>query len=111
MKARYREKIIQTKDVKEAVDIEWNKRIDQVYDSVKRDCSAQLLAVIFYALKVNHKHSNKYLQSFKREIEDIFELMQSGVFGRKFDTQDCINFMRDECGIDFDGKEGVENGK
>lgn len=82
---------------------EWNKKRDEMYNEVKKDVSAQLLAVFFTTLyKPPYKWRKDRLKKFKKNIEYTFKDMTTGVLGKDFGTVDCLNFLKKEFGIDFD---------
>lgn len=91
------------KELKQYVDEEWEKKQNEVYKIAVKDVSAQLLAVFFSTLyQPPYKWRKKRLMEFKRNVEFMFQTMTTGVLGRDFTTEHCIEFMKKEFGIDFD---------
>lgn len=91
------------KQLEEYLAAEWEKKQSEVYKAVTKDVSAQLLAVFFTTLyEPPYKWRKKRLLEFKHNVELMFQLMTTGVLGKKFGTQECIDFMKKEFGIDFD---------
>ncbi|MCI5904582.1 MAG: hypothetical protein MRZ61_05520 [Oscillospiraceae bacterium] len=89
--------------VQQYIDKEWNKRVEQVFESCKRDIIAQLMSVCCMALSVQFGFGRERLNRFKKSVE---EMLKFEAFGKKSNTQNCIDLMRDKYGIDFDSKEG-----
>lgn len=102
MKARYKEKLIQKSDVEKAVQAEWDMKIDTLYEEVKKDVVAQLMATVLCYLNKRYGWKGKVLNSIKEGTEDMFKIMQSdGIMGKPFTTQNCIEYMK-EIGVNFD---------
>lgn len=82
---------------------EWLKKQDSMYKAATNDISAQLLAVMFSTLsREPYNWSAEQLLQFKKDVELTFSFMTTGVLGKSFGTVDCIQFMKNEFGIDFD---------
>ena len=102
MKSNYKRKIIQPKDVEKAVEIEYNKRIDELYEQVKSDVVAQIMAVCCYDLNKEFGFGRERIQRFVSGVSSYFEIMLTeGVLGQPFTTQNCIDFLMREYGIDI----------
>lgn len=102
MKARYKEKLIQKSDVEKAVNAEWDAKIDALYEEVKKDIVAQLMATVLCYLNKRYGWKGKVLNSIKEGVEDLFKIMQSGgIMGKEFNTQNCIDYMK-EIGVKFE---------
>ena len=69
---------------------------------VKNDVANQLIAVFFTALHKDFGFGKTRLVRVKESIETYFSLMQTGVFNKSFTPIDCINYLKDELGIDVD---------
>lgn len=103
MKANYKSNYVPKSLIKEKVKEEFDRITDKVYDDVKKDVAAQLMAVCCCALHAHFGFGKQRLNKFKAEVEDYFSLMlEKGIFGKTFTPINCIDYMRDEFGIDFD---------
>lgn len=113
MKANYsaktgsaRNMVMNDKQIENALNDEWNKKVDKVYDMALRDVSAQVLAVFFTVMNKEYGFGKTRLLRLKKSVESVFHLMNYDVMGRKFSTEDCIKYIKDNFDIDFD-KESV----
>lgn len=104
MKANYkREPTVKKSNIEAVVRSEFNKQLDNVYNEVKNDIAAQLMAVCCHALHSSFDFGAKRLRRFTDEVENLFEIMlNKGIFGKPFTTENCIEYMKNEFGIDFD---------
>ena len=41
------------------------------------------------------------MSQLKEHIESEFVMMKTGIFGRKYDADDCTKFLKDRYSIDF----------
>ena len=113
MKANYsaktgsaRNMVMNEKQIENALNKEWERKVDEVYNLALKDVSAQVLAVFFTVLNKEFGFGKTRLMKVKTSVEDTFHLMGYDVMGHKFNTEDCIQYMKDKFGIDFD-KESV----
>lgn len=97
---RARVKLIQEKDVIKAVDAEWNAKVDKVYETVKQDVAAQIMAGVLMYLNKRYGWKGQVLNNVKTGTEEMFKLMESGVLGKKFTTVDCIEYLQ-KLGVDI----------
>lgn len=94
-------KFIPIEQVKEALDFEWEQKVNLVYAEVKRDVATQILAVMLCYLKLRYHYTPKTLNSIKEGMESLFELMtKEGIFGRPFTPTSCIEWLETN-GITF----------
>lgn len=84
---------------------DWENRVNGVYANAKRDVSAQILAVFFTVMQKEHGWGKKRLMKLKGDVEAYFALMQQGVFNKSFTPVDCIDYIKEEFGIDLDKEE------
>lgn len=102
MRANYKSKIITTDNVEDAVAKEWDKKIDLLYEEVKKDVVAQLMATVLCYLHQRYGWGGKVLNSVKEGTEDLFKMMlKDGIMGKPFTTDNCIEYMR-SLGVEFD---------
>ena len=108
MKARYKQRCFCTvDDVERAVNEEVNAKIDAVYNSVKQDVAAQIMAVCLTELSSEFGFGEKRLKQFYSGVNGLFHVMSNdGIFGREFTPVNCIDAIRDKYGIDLDKQEG-----
>lgn len=91
------------KQLNDYLDSEWKKREKELYSAATKDISAQLLAVFFSTLyQPPYKWRKERLLKFKHNVDNMFLTMSTGVLGKKFGTEECIEFMKKEFDIDFD---------
>lgn len=96
MKARYKQKIIQPADVEKAVQAEWDLKIDQLYEEVKKDVVAQLTAVFLIYLHQRYGWKAGVLNSIKTGVEGLFKtMMTDGIFGKEFTPAHCIEHLKE----------------
>lgn len=101
-----KEKMVLTKDqIKQALSEEWEERCDQVYTEVRNDVANQVMSVFFTALHKDFGFGKQRLLKLKSSVETWFSFMQTGIFGKDFTPIDCINYFREEFGIDLDEEE------
>jgi len=101
--------VITVGEIKAAFNTEFGRRYNELFETAKRDVTAQLLAAFLTELNKEFGFGRKRLGRVKRGTESLFLLMASGGFmGKKFDTQTCIDYLRDNYGIDLDGKEAKQ---
>lgn len=104
-----RQVIITAGEMKRNFEREYNARAEEMFEQIKRDVVAQLMATCLTALKINFGFGKKRLQKFKSDVESLFIAMsRGGIMGKEFSTQSCIDLMRDEYGIDVDAR-GIDN--
>lgn len=111
MKANYSSKassgrnriVVSEDDIKKTLDEEWQKKVDQVYEATLKDVSAQVLAVFYTCLSKKYGFGKKRMLALKRDVEATFALMHTNnLLGKDFTTQDCLDYMKKEFGIDLD---------
>lgn len=94
--------------VEQTLNEEYAKRVDLVYKEVGRDVVAQIMATCCTVLNKDYHFGKDRLLRFKQGVEGLFKIMlKDGIVGQEFTTENCINYMRDNYGIDFDKKEEV----
>lgn len=94
--------------VEQTLNEEYAKRVDLVYKQVGRDVVAQIMATCCIVLNKDFQFGKERLTRFKQGVEGLFKIMLSGgIAGQPFTTENCINYMRDTYGIDFDKNEEV----
>lgn len=106
MKSNYKSHVLFCKEeVDRYIRDEWERLEQKEFEANLRDISAQLMAVCCMELNQEFHFGKDRLQRFKCGVEGLFKLMNdNGLMGKPFDTQSCIDYMRNKFGIDFDEK-------
>lgn len=100
-----RKVLISVKKMRDGFEKEFNLRADALFETVKRDVVAQLMATCLVELSNEFGFGKDRLNRFKSGVEALFIAMQEGgIFGQDFNTQNCIDLMRDKYGIDVECK-------
>lgn len=82
-----------------------DKKIDRVYEEVKRDVVIQIMAVMLCYLKQRYRYTPKTLNSIRDGMSDLLKMMcKDGIMGKPFTTQSCIDYLY-SIGIDLEKKE------
>lgn len=104
MKSRYKTKMFYTEqDIDKYIRKEWESKVDAVYISAKKDIAAQVMAVCLTELNKEFGFGKDRLNKFYSGVNDYFRLMSdNGIFGKEFTPINCINYMKEQYGIDVD---------
>ena len=104
MRSHYKDKYFTTvQDIKKAVKAECDAKIDAVYEEVKQDVAAQIMAVCCVELNKEFGFGKDRLNKFYRGVNDLLKLMSTdGIFGKPFTPVNCIELLRDKYSIDLD---------
>lgn len=100
MKSRYR--AFGETELQAKIRQELDQYRDSVYALVEKDCTYQAIAVAMTVLHREYGFGKQRLQRLKDLIEDEYAVMQSDVCGRSYSPRDCQQWLKDECGIDFE---------
>lgn len=104
-----KKKMVLTKEeIAQYINEEWESIKDTVYAEVKNDVANQVLAVFFTVLNKEFGFGKKRLLKVKEGVESYFSLMQKGIFNKPFTPIDCLNYLREEFGIDIDKDEIIK---
>ena len=97
---------IRTQQIKKAVDAEWQTKETEYFEKCKNDIVPQILAVCMFTLKTRFGFGKKRMNNFYSDIQATLKLMLSNdaVFGKKFTTQDLIDMVKNDYGIDLDSE-------
>lgn len=97
--------VITVGELKRNFEREYNARTDKIFEEIKRDIVAQLMATSMVELNKEFGFGTGRLRRFKNGTEGLFiSMAKDGIMGRKFDTQTCIDLMREKYDIDLDAK-------
>ena len=81
---------------------QFNERSGELYDAVKNDIAAQLMATVFTELHNDFGFDADRLQRVKTGTEALFQMMiNGGIMGEPFTTENCIEYMRKQFDIEF----------
>lgn len=107
-----RQVIMTVGEMKKHFEREYNRRAQEMFEQIKKDVVAQIMATCLVALQKFFGFGKKRLQRFKSCTEALFVAMAAGgIFGKEFTTQNCIDVMRERYGIDVEAKELKEKTK
>lgn len=77
------------------------------YETHAKDMSVQIIATVLYCFHLKGWRKKRLYRLFK-EINSTYNLMDGAVMGKKFNPDDCKNFIKDKYGIDLDKEVTVE---
>lgn len=94
------------KSLKKAVDTEWQQKEAEYFEMCKNDIIPQILAVCMFTLKTRFDFDKEHIMDFFDDMSGTLKLMldNGAVFGRKISSQDLIDMIKDEYGIDLDSE-------
>lgn len=99
MKARV---ITSATAVKKAVQEEYQKQKDEVYLETMGEIVPQAMAVVFLALSKDFKFGKKRLEQLLQGVKFYVDISQQGILNKKFTAIDCIEYLKEQYGIDLD---------
>ena len=90
--------------LRKAVDVEWEAKEAEYFEKCKNDIIPQILAVCMFTLKTRFGFGKKRINDFYSDMAGTLKLMldNGAVFGRKISSQDLIDMVKEEYGIDLD---------
>lgn len=102
MKSNYRKRIVTQDKLRDALKSEFEKNYNELFEFAKNDITAQVMAVCCYDLNKEFGFGKERMQRFVSGVSSYFELMLTeGVLGQPFTTQNCIDYLKREFGIDI----------
>lgn len=102
MKCRIPQICVTEQQVREELNRQFDERSGELYDAVKDDIVAQLMATMFVVLHNDFHFGSDRLQRVKTGTEAMFKLMLAdGIMGKPFNTLNCVEYMQKQFGIDF----------
>lgn len=105
MKAR----VLRTdKQIKRALHKEALKQSKEIYGQALEDAAYQVESVMLCVLHKHFGFGKKRLHKLFNLIEDEFILMNQGVLGRSYTTDDCKQFLKDEFDLDVEASQYKE---
>lgn len=89
------------KEIRDICHAEVERELKEQYDNIVRSSVYNSLAVAFCVLARDHGFGRRRLASLKNAIENEFVLMDLGVLGRAYSSNDCCIHLKNKYGIDF----------
>ncbi len=89
-------------EIKRLAEGEYLRLKDTVYDNVIRDVIPQFMSVCMVVLNRENGFGEKRLQQFLDSVRAEFEIMNCGILGKNYDPLDCLEFLKNNYGIDVD---------
>lgn len=93
-------------DIMREINKQVAEREDAIYAGVLKDITPQILAVVCLTLNKDYGFGEKRIKSFISGLHAYTKLMDTGVMGKKFNTIDCIDYVRESFGVDLDKEFG-----
>lgn len=92
--------------IKKAVNAEWQTKETEYFEMCKNDIIPQILAVCMFTLKTRFGFGKKRMNDFYNDMLGTLKLMldNGAIFGRKISSQDLIDMIKEEYGIDLDSE-------
>lgn len=87
--------------VQKEVEQEVTRQYQEIQNTIQQDIAVQLTAAIFYTLATWHGWGAKRLKRLMKEITTTFEDMSGVGFAGKFDTDDLVEKIKNDFGIDL----------
>lgn len=95
--------------IRRIVQDEATKQTTQIYEKAMKDAVYQNMAVVFCVLHREYGFGGERLRKLKNSVEAEYMAMKLGVLGKKYDTDDCRDFLKEKYGIDFEESMYGEN--
>lgn len=95
--------VVTAGEMKRNFEREFEKRLDELYDRIKADIAPQIMATCLVELHNEFGFGKDRLNRFKRGCESLYIMMESsGICGKPFTPQNCIDLMREKYDIDLE---------
>ncbi|MGN0654428.1 MAG: hypothetical protein ACI4KD_05885 [Oscillospiraceae bacterium] len=103
MKVRVPKTVFVTqKQIADELTRQFDEKSGELYDAVKDDIVAQLMATVLTCLHNDFGFDKDQLRQVKDGTEDLFVLMQNGgICGQEFNGLHCKAYMHDKFGIEW----------
>ena len=90
-------------EIRQRVEEEYQKKKDQIYESVIQDVLPQFMSVCMVELNKEFGFGEKRLRSVLDGVKDHFKLMDGvGILNHQYSTLDCLTYLQEKYGIDLD---------
>ena len=90
------------KEIRKVCEKQVTEYLTKNYQKISRDGAFQMLAVAFVVLIKEFGFGTKRLKRLKDLIENEFMLMEKGICGRQYNTDDCKRHLKENYSIDFE---------
>ena len=88
-------------EIRQRVEEEYQKKKDQIYESVIQDVLPQFMSVCMVELNKEFGFGEKRLRSVLDGVKDHFKLMDGvGILNHQYSTLDCLTYLKEKYGID-----------
>ena len=85
---------------------QWNDKLEEIrettFESVKMDMFSQFMSVAMATLEMYHGFTKEQSKKFYEDYISLLNLMKSKPLGKEFTPQNCIDNNKEECGLDLD---------
>lgn len=85
---------------------QWNDKVaeieDKVFEQVKLDMFSQFMSIAMATLEKFHEFTEEQTKDFYENYIDLMNMMQAKPLGKDFTTQNLIDNVKEETGIDLD---------
>ena len=90
-------------EIRQRVEEEYQKKKDQIYESVIQDVLHQFMSVCMVELNKEFGFGEKRLRPVLDGVKDHFKLMDGvGILNHQYSTLDCLTYLQEKYGIDLD---------
>lgn len=90
-------------EIRKRVEEEYQKKKDQIYESVIQDVLPQFMSVCMVELNKEFGFGEKRLRSVLNGVKSLFKLMDGvGILNHQYSTLDCLAYLKEKYGIDLD---------
>lgn len=92
------------------IDEEWDRRSREVFNNCRNDIVAQVMSACSFILAKEFGFGKKRLIRLKRGVEGLFKLMLAPDTPHgSFTTDDCVKYIAQKYGINYDAHEKEDN--
>lgn len=95
--------------IRRLVQDEAKKQTTEIYEKALQDATYQAHATMMIVLHREFGFGGKRLRKLKDLTENEYMAMKTGVLGKKYDTKDCVHFLKEKFGIDFNESQYSES--
>ena len=85
---------------------QWNDKVEEIrektFESVKLDMFSQFMSIAMATLEQNNGFDKEQNTKFYNDFVALLNLIKSKPLGKDVTTQDAINHVQSEVGIDLD---------
>ena len=74
----------------------------------RKETAVQLMATVLYAFDKTYGWKKKRLTRAFKVVNDMFKIMDAGCFGKKFNAEDNVKYIKETYGIDLEKEIKIE---